>query len=147
MRKALLAASAALLLAAGPAAAQQKTIKIGFISTFSGPVAVIGHGFDHHRYAMRGIPLIQYLIIVFHFLALGPFDSGFDAVLGHVNSFRILKTTTQRRVRRRVGASCFYCYGYFLSNARKLLGHPVPAGKHRGFSNFKYATHIIVCSL
>jgi branched-chain amino acid transport system substrate-binding protein len=43
MRKTLLAASAALLLAAGPAAAQQKTIKIGFISTFSGPVAVIGN--------------------------------------------------------------------------------------------------------
>ena len=43
MRKTLLAAGAALLLAAGPAAAQQKTIKIGFISTFSGPVAVIGN--------------------------------------------------------------------------------------------------------
>ena len=43
MRKVLLAAGAALMLAAGPAAAQQKSIKIGFVSTFSGPVAVIGN--------------------------------------------------------------------------------------------------------
>ena len=43
MRKTLLAAGAALLLAAGPAMAQQKPIKIGFVSTFSGPVAVIGN--------------------------------------------------------------------------------------------------------
>jgi branched-chain amino acid transport system substrate-binding protein len=43
MRKALLAATAASLLAAAPAAAQQKTVKIGFISTFSGPVAAIGN--------------------------------------------------------------------------------------------------------
>ena len=65
MRKALLAASAALLLAAGPAAAQQKTIKIGFISTFSGPVAVIGNdmrnsfelALDHLGRKMGGIPV------------------------------------------------------------------------------------------
>ena len=43
MRKILLAASAALLLAAGPAMAQKKSVKIGFVSTFSGPVAVIGN--------------------------------------------------------------------------------------------------------
>ena len=43
MRKAILAASAALMLAAGPAMAQQKSIKIGFVSTFSGPTAVIGN--------------------------------------------------------------------------------------------------------
>ena len=43
MRKALLAATAASLLAVAPAAAQQKTVKIGFISTFSGPVAAIGN--------------------------------------------------------------------------------------------------------
>jgi branched-chain amino acid transport system substrate-binding protein len=43
MRKTLLVASTALMLAAGPAMAQQKTIKIGFISTFSGPTAVIGN--------------------------------------------------------------------------------------------------------
>ena len=41
--KLLMVAGAALLLAAGPAMAQQKSIKIGFVSTFSGPVAVIGN--------------------------------------------------------------------------------------------------------
>ncbi|HET7803778.1 MAG TPA: ABC transporter substrate-binding protein [Pseudolabrys sp.] len=65
MHKTLLAAGAALLLAAGPAAAQQKTIKIGFISTFSGPVAVIGNdmrnsfelALDHLGRKMGGIPV------------------------------------------------------------------------------------------
>src|SRR5690242_5981821 len=65
MRKALLAAGAALLLAAGPAAAQQKSIKIGFISTFSGPVAVIGEdmrnsfelALDHMGRKMGGLPV------------------------------------------------------------------------------------------
>ena len=63
MRKTLLAAGAALLLAAGPAAAQQKTIKIGFVSTFSGPIAVIGNdmrnsfelALDHLGRKMGGI--------------------------------------------------------------------------------------------
>ena len=65
MRKAILAASAALLLAASPAVAQQKTIKIGFISTFSGPVAVIGEdmrnsfelALDHMGRKMGGLPV------------------------------------------------------------------------------------------
>src|SRR6187399_3450627 len=65
MRNTLLAASAALLLAAGPAAAQQKTIKIGFISTFSGPVAVIGNdmrnsfelALDHLGRKLGGMPV------------------------------------------------------------------------------------------
>src|SRR4026208_380372 len=65
MRKTLLAASAALLLAAGPAAAQQKTIKIGFISTFSGPTAVIGNdmrnsfelALEHLGRKMGGLPV------------------------------------------------------------------------------------------
>src|SRR5471032_315022 len=65
MRKALLAASAAILLAAGPVTAQQKTIKIGFVSTFSGPVAVIGEdmrnsfelALDHMGRKMGGIPV------------------------------------------------------------------------------------------
>ena len=47
MKNALLAGCAMVALAAGqftaPAAAQQKTIKIGFISTFSGPPAAIGN--------------------------------------------------------------------------------------------------------
>ncbi|HMJ43155.1 MAG TPA: ABC transporter substrate-binding protein [Pseudolabrys sp.] len=65
MRKALLAASAAVLLAAGPALAQQKTIKIGFVSTFSGPTAVIGNdmrnafelALDHMGRKMGGLPV------------------------------------------------------------------------------------------
>jgi branched-chain amino acid transport system substrate-binding protein len=65
MRKTLLVASAALMLAAGPAMAQQKTIKIGFISTFSGPTAVIGNdmrnafelALDHLGRKMGGLPV------------------------------------------------------------------------------------------
>jgi branched-chain amino acid transport system substrate-binding protein len=65
MRKALLVAGAALMLAAGPATAQQKSIKIGFISTFSGPVAVIGNNMrdsfelalDHMDRKMGGLPV------------------------------------------------------------------------------------------
>src|SRR5471030_953254 len=65
MRKALLAASAALLLATGPCLAQQKSIKIGFVSTFSGPVAVIGNdmrnsfelALDHMGRKMGGLPV------------------------------------------------------------------------------------------
>jgi len=65
MRKALLTAGAALLLAAGPVMAQQKTIKIGFVSTFSGPVAVIGNdmrnsvelALDHLGRKMGGLPV------------------------------------------------------------------------------------------
>src|ERR1700694_1013565 len=65
MRKTLLVAGAALLLAAGPALAQQKTIKIGFVSTFSGPTAVIGNdmrnafelALDHMGRKMGGLPV------------------------------------------------------------------------------------------
>jgi len=66
MRRSLLAAGAALLLAAGPAAAQdKKPIKIGFVSTFSGPVAVIGNNMrdsfelalDHMGRKMGGRPV------------------------------------------------------------------------------------------
>src|SRR5664279_1885725 len=65
MRKTLLVASAALLLAAGPAMAQQKSIKIGFVSTFSGPTAVIGNdmrdslelALDHLGRKIGGLPV------------------------------------------------------------------------------------------
>src|SRR6202140_729692 len=65
MRKTLLEASTALMLAAGPATAQQKTIKIGFVSTFSGPTAVIGNdmknsfelALDHLGRRMGGLPV------------------------------------------------------------------------------------------
>ena len=69
MKKSLLmvgvAAAAVLTLAAAPALTQGKTIKIGFISTFSGPVAVIGNdmrnsfelGLDHLGRKMAGLPV------------------------------------------------------------------------------------------
>ena len=65
MLKPLLAGSAALALIAGPAAAQQKTVKIGFISTFSGPPAAIGNdmrnsfelGLDHMGRKLGGLPV------------------------------------------------------------------------------------------
>jgi branched-chain amino acid transport system substrate-binding protein len=52
-------------LAATPAAPQQKTIKIGFISTFSGPPAAIGNdmrnsfelALDHHGRKIGGLPV------------------------------------------------------------------------------------------
>jgi branched-chain amino acid transport system substrate-binding protein len=65
MRKTLLAAGAALMLATGPVMAQQKSVKIGFISTFSGPTAVIGNdmrnsfelALDHIGRKMGGLPV------------------------------------------------------------------------------------------
>ncbi len=65
IRTGLVAAAAALALAAGPAMAQQKTVKIGFISTFSGPTAAIGNdmrnafelGLDHLGRKLGGLPV------------------------------------------------------------------------------------------
>jgi len=65
MKKALLAACASVALAASPAVAQQTTIKIGFVSTFSGPGAAIGNdmrnsfelGLDHVGRKLGGIPV------------------------------------------------------------------------------------------
>jgi branched-chain amino acid transport system substrate-binding protein len=65
MRKTLLVASAALMLGSAPAMAQQKSIKIGFVSTFSGPTAVIGNdmrnsfelALDHMGRKMAGLPV------------------------------------------------------------------------------------------
>ena len=68
MRKILLAATAMMCgaaLATGPALAQNKSVKIGFISTFSGPTAVIGEdmrnsvelALDHLDRKMSGIPV------------------------------------------------------------------------------------------
>ena len=58
-------AALATLCVAGPAMAQQKTVKIGFISTFSGPTAVIGNdmrnsfelALDHLGRKMGGLPV------------------------------------------------------------------------------------------
>jgi len=64
MKKSI-AAAAALALIAGPAMAQQKTVKIGFVSTFSGPTAVIGNdmrnsfevALDHLGRKVGGLPV------------------------------------------------------------------------------------------
>jgi branched-chain amino acid transport system substrate-binding protein len=65
MIRTTVAAAAVLALAGGPALAQQKTIKIGFVSTFSGPVAAIGNdmknafelALDHHGRKLGGLPV------------------------------------------------------------------------------------------
>jgi branched-chain amino acid transport system substrate-binding protein len=65
MKKLLLAAAAALALGAVPALAQSKSVKIGFVSTFSGPTAVIGNdmrnsfelALDHMGRKMGGLPV------------------------------------------------------------------------------------------
>jgi branched-chain amino acid transport system substrate-binding protein len=59
------AASALLAITLGPAFTQGKTIKIGFISTFTGPPAAIGNdmrnafelGLDHHGRKIGGLPV------------------------------------------------------------------------------------------
>src|SRR6201991_1788133 len=43
MNKLWVGAAALAVLATGPASAQQKSVKIGFVSTFSGPTAVLGN--------------------------------------------------------------------------------------------------------
>jgi branched-chain amino acid transport system substrate-binding protein len=65
MKRSLLAGCALIALAMAPAAAQDKKIKIGFISTFSGPVAAIGNdmrnsfelALDHHGRKIGGLPV------------------------------------------------------------------------------------------
>jgi branched-chain amino acid transport system substrate-binding protein len=65
MRRMTIIPAAALALFVGPALAQQKTVKIGFISTFSGPVAAIGNdmknsfelGLDQHGRKLGGLPV------------------------------------------------------------------------------------------
>src|SRR5215475_8252642 len=65
MKKSLLSACAIVALATGSAMAQSKTVKIGFISTFSGPTAVMGNdmrnsfelALDHLGRKMGGLPV------------------------------------------------------------------------------------------
>ena len=65
MTKVWIAAGAVLALTAGQALAQDKTVKIGFISTFTGPPAAIGNdmknsfelGLDHHGRKLGGLPV------------------------------------------------------------------------------------------
>src|SRR5947207_183574 len=65
MKRISIAAGAVLALAAGPAMAQGKTVKIGFVSTFSGPTAAIGNdmrnsfelALDHLGRKIGGLPV------------------------------------------------------------------------------------------
>jgi branched-chain amino acid transport system substrate-binding protein len=65
MKKLVFAAAAVLALGAGPAMSQGKSVKIGFVSTFSGPTAVIGNdmrnsfelALDHMGRKMGGLPV------------------------------------------------------------------------------------------
>src|ERR1700761_4525536 len=105
------------------------------------PDMVIGGSLYEDSHAMRTITLIKDLLIILHFLTLRAFDSGFNPVLGHVHAFGVLKTTPEGRIGGRIGSAGFYGNGNFLSDTGKLFGHPVPPGKHRVLSYFKYATH------
>src|SRR5712675_1609876 len=65
MKRILLGTIALLALGTAPALPQQKTIKIGFISSFSGPAAAIGNdmrnsfelALDHHGRKLGGFPV------------------------------------------------------------------------------------------
>jgi branched-chain amino acid transport system substrate-binding protein len=65
MKKLLFAGAAVLALGAVPAMSQSKSVKIGFVSTFSGPTAVIGNdmrnsfelALDHMGRKMGGLPV------------------------------------------------------------------------------------------
>ncbi len=65
MTRIAVVAAAGLALLAGPATAQEKTVKIGFISTFSGPTAAIGNdmrnafelALDHLGRKVGGLPV------------------------------------------------------------------------------------------
>jgi len=65
MKTSLLSACAILALATAPAVAQTKTVKIGFVSTFSGPTAAIGNdmrnsfelALDHLGRKLGGLPV------------------------------------------------------------------------------------------
>jgi branched-chain amino acid transport system substrate-binding protein len=65
MRKTLVAAGALMACVSVPALAQQKSVKIGFVSTFSGPTAVIGNdmrnsfelALDHLGRKLGGLPV------------------------------------------------------------------------------------------
>jgi len=65
MQRVFLGATALAVLLAAPATAQQRTVKIGFVSTFSGPTAVIGNdmrnsfelALDHLGRRIGGLPV------------------------------------------------------------------------------------------
>ena len=88
MRRITIIPAAALALFAGPALAQQKTVKIGFISTFSRPVAAIGNdmknsfelGLDQHGRKLGGLPVRSSMPTTSSSRKWGAEDPGIDRV-------------------------------------------------------------------
>jgi len=89
MKRTLIAAGAVLALAAGPATAQSKSVKIGFISTFGGPVAVIGNdmrqsfelALDHLGHKIGGLPVE----VIYE-------DDGFKPAIGKQKSEKLVQS-------------------------------------------------------
>ena len=89
MKRTLVAAGAILALAMGPAMAQKKSVKIGFISTFSGPVAVIGNdmrqsfelALDHLGRKIGGLPVE----VIYE-------DDGFKPAIGKQKSEKLVQS-------------------------------------------------------
>src|SRR4030095_9720897 len=90
---------------------------------------------------MRTIAFIQDLFIILHLLSHCSLDRGFNTILWHIHRLCILKTTAKGRIGVRIRSTCFHCNSNFFPDTGELFRHPVPAGKHGGFSNFKNSSH------
>lgn len=117
-------------------------IEMGF-DVGDGADVVVGSRFYEDCDAVGAVSFIENFFVVGHFLALGAFDGGLDAVFGHVDALCILEAATQGRVGCGVGAAGLDGDGYFLTDARELFGHAVPAGEHGVLAYFENATHIM----
>jgi branched-chain amino acid transport system substrate-binding protein len=89
MKRTLVAIGAVLALTMGPAMAQKKSVKIGFVSTFSGPVAVIGNNMrdsfelalDHLGHKMGGLPVE----VIYE-------DDGFKPAIGRQKTEKLIQS-------------------------------------------------------
>ena len=115
-------------------------VKMG-LDVGNGPYMVVCRSFHQNGHTMRSISFVKDLLKVFHVFSLRSFDGSFNPVFRHVDALRILKTTAQEWVGIGVRSTCFYRNGNFFADPGELFGHPVPAGKHRRFPDFKYPSH------
>src|SRR5687767_14539356 len=106
-----------------------------------GPCWVVRGCFHEHRYAVRRISFIEDFFIVRGAVSRRALDRRLHLVEGHVHRARILNDPPKYRVVLRNRAARLHGNGDVLTNARKLLGHPVPATKHRRLPSFKNASH------
>ncbi len=102
---------------------------------------VVGRAFDDDGDAVRRVTFVDDLLVVGGVLAGRALDRRLDLVLRHVDLSGVLHGAAQRGVRVRVGAAGLDGHDDFLGNARELLGHAVPARKHRVLSNFEDTSH------